>query len=99
MEEQYYLIPKERMEIIIHQLYMISDENNCVSTTKKANELKTFPLIDLSDSAIEEEAKEYSKEFDLSFYDTVDEIPVKELAKKDYSEALKTLKNKLKCKK
>lgn len=33
---------------------------------------------------IEEVAEEYAKDFDLSFYDTVEEIPVKEHAVRDF---------------
>ena len=33
---------------------------------------------------LEKEAKEYAKDFDLSFWDTVDEIPVVEMAIKDF---------------
>jgi len=33
---------------------------------------------------LEKEAEEYAKDFDLSFWDTVDEIPVVEMAIKDF---------------
>ena len=38
---------------------------------------------------LEEAAEKYVEDFDLSFYDTVDEIPVKELGKKDFIEGAK----------
>ena len=33
---------------------------------------------------LEEAADKYVEDFELSFYDTVEEIPVKEIAKKDF---------------
>ena len=39
---------------------------------------------------LEEAAEKYVKDFDLSFYDTVEEIPVKEIAKKDFIEGAKS---------
>ena len=33
---------------------------------------------------LEEAAKEYVKDFDLSFYDIVEEIPIKEFGKNDF---------------
>ena len=38
---------------------------------------------------LEEAAEKYVEDFDLSFYDTVEEIPVKELGKKDFIEGAK----------
>jgi hypothetical protein len=38
---------------------------------------------------LEEAAEKYVEDFDLSFYDTVEEIPVKELGKKDFKEGAK----------
>jgi hypothetical protein len=39
--------------------------------------------------SLEEAAEKYVEDFDLSFYDTVEEIPVKELGKKDFKEGAK----------
>jgi hypothetical protein len=38
---------------------------------------------------LEEAADKYVEDFELSFYDTVEEIPVKEIAKKDFTEGAK----------
>lgn len=38
---------------------------------------------------LEQAANKYVEDFDLSFYDTVEEIPVKEIAKKDFIEGAK----------
>ena len=41
------------------------------------------------ETTLEEAAEKYVEDFDLSFYDTVEEIPVKELGKKDFKEGAK----------
>jgi hypothetical protein len=38
---------------------------------------------------LEEAADKYVEDFELSFYDTVEEIPVKEIAKKDFIQGAK----------
>lgn len=38
---------------------------------------------------LEKAAVKYAEDFDLSFYDTVEEIPIKEFAKKDFIEGAK----------
>jgi hypothetical protein len=43
---------------------------------------------------LEEAAEKYVEDFDLSFYDTVEEIPVKEIGKKDFINGAKWQQNK-----
>lgn len=44
---------------------------------------------------LEEAAESYIKDFDLSFYDTVEEIPVKEFGKKDFIEGAKWMQERM----
>jgi hypothetical protein len=57
------------------------------------NDEKKQGVKDLIDAhkqeTLEEAAEKYVEDFDLSFYDTVEEIPVKEIAKKDFIEGAK----------
>jgi hypothetical protein len=50
--EQYYLVPKEELDLISRQLEVLSETNNCGLTNDKAKEILGFKLIDLSDEAI-----------------------------------------------
>ncbi|MEI6882223.1 MAG: hypothetical protein WCK82_12950 [Bacteroidota bacterium] len=43
----------------------------------------------MKQETLEEAANKYVEDFELSFYDTVEEIPVKEIAKKDFIEGAK----------
>jgi sugar-specific transcriptional regulator TrmB len=43
----------------------------------------------MKQETLEEAADKYVEDFELSFYDTVEEIPVKEIAKKDFIEGAK----------
>ena len=48
-----------------------------------------IPKVEPKQETLEEAAEKYVEDFDLSFYDTVEEIPVKELGKKDFIEGAK----------
>jgi hypothetical protein len=43
----------------------------------------------MKNETLEEAAERYSEDFDLSFYDTIEEIPVKQMGKKDFIEGAK----------
>jgi hypothetical protein len=47
-------------------------------------------IIPQKEQILEEAANKYVEDFELSFYDTVEEIPVKEIAKKDFIEGAKS---------
>jgi hypothetical protein len=47
-------------------------------------------IIPQKEQILEEAANKYVEDFDLSFYDTVEAIPVKELGKKDFIEGAKS---------
>jgi len=53
-----------------------------------------IPKEEPKQETLEEAAEKYVEDFDLSFYDTVDQIPIKEFATKDFIEGAKWMQEK-----
>jgi hypothetical protein len=75
------IIPKEEPK----------QENCCtpVGQIKRYVDCKGCDRKPKQEPTLEEAAEKYVEDFDLSFYNTVEEIPVKELGKKDFKEGAK----------
>lgn len=87
MQEQYYLIPKSAVDEIMVELKTIKGLKQSVID----NYISKTTLVDLSDSAIEKEGKEYASKIHKSHVLKT----FREYSKNDYIAGLKNLKNKL----
>jgi hypothetical protein len=78
------IVTKDYYEIIIPK-----EEPNYNMKQEILIEMERLEKEKLKQETLEEAAEKYVEDFDLSFYDTVEEIPVKELGKKDFIEGAK----------
>ncbi len=94
MKEEYYLIPKEALDLISRQLEVLSETNNCGLTNDKAKEILSFKLIDLSDKTIESKAKKYGVDSNESEITPLKlyRSNLEERSQFDYQQALKDIK-------
>lgn len=93
--EQYYFVPKELMDKVMSELGSYAYLTNSFNELNPMNEsLKSCPLIDLSDEAIEKKAEDYVDDFynrDMkSMYNTEEYLAIRH-----YKKALTYLKTKV----
>ena len=90
MSKYKIIIPKEEQKqdysgVHLRHCYQGEYEDGC----KYGEDDCPAKPLEPKQETLEEAAEKYVEDFDLSFYDTVEEIPVKELGKKDFKEGAK----------